>query len=78
MRRFLLAGLYAVFVTTAALGFYEWTAKSPLILDTPVPGWQACRAAEKATSWQRPTGVLVVDKALHEGEEALRFYGLLR
>jgi hypothetical protein len=78
MRRVLLTGLYAVFVLTTALGFYEWTAKSPHILGTPAPGWQASRAAERATSWQRPTGLLVVDKALHEGEEALRFYGLLR
>lgn len=78
MRRLLLAGTYTAFVAVAALGFYEWTAKSPLILGTPLPGWQSCRAAEKATRWNPPTGWLVLDKTLHEGEEALRFYGLWR
>ncbi|MCP4572984.1 MAG: hypothetical protein GY838_11575 [bacterium] len=78
MRRLILAGAYAAFLAVAALGYYEWTAKSPAILGTALPGWYASRAAEKATRWQRPTGLLVVDKALHEGEEAMRFYGLLR
>lgn len=78
MRRFLAAGAWAAFVATAALGFYEWTAKSPVILGAPLPGWSACRAAEQATRWERPTGLFLVDKTIHEGEEALRFYGLLR
>ncbi len=78
MRRILLAGSYVAFLTTAALGFYELTAKSPSLVGTPLPGWQACCRAEKATRWAPPTGWLLVDKALHEGEEALRFYGMLR
>ena len=78
MRRILTAGACAALVAATALGFYEWTAKSPLILGARLPGWQACRAAERTTRWNQPTGWLVLDKTLHETEEALRFYGLLR
>lgn len=71
------AGIYLILVATAALSLYELTAKSPAWLGTPLPGWQQSRHIEFTTGWQQPTGILPVDKLLHEGEEAVRFYGLL-
>ena len=71
-------GTCLLFLTVLALGSYELTAKSPTWLGHPLPGWQASRLAEKSTCWQQPTGILPVDKLLHEGEEAARYYGLLK
>jgi hypothetical protein len=61
----------------AALGLYELTAKSPLLTGQPLPGWWATERAERTTRWQPPTGVFALDKLLHEGEEAARFYATL-
>ena len=60
-----------------SLGLYEMTAKSPTLLGKPLPGWWATVKAEKTTRWNPPTGILPVDKLLHEGEEAARFYRFL-
>jgi hypothetical protein len=60
-----------------SLGHYEMTAKSPSLLGKPLPGWWATDRAEKSTRWNPPTGILPLDKLLHEGEEAVRFYGIL-
>ena len=60
-----------------ALGLYEVTATSPAILGHALPGWLETRQVEEATPWQQPTGILPVDKLLHESEEAVRYYGLL-
>lgn len=61
----------------AALGLYELTAKSPRLTGQPLPGWWATERAERATCWRPPTGVFVLDKVLHESEEAARFYATL-
>ena len=76
MRRLLATGAYLTTMAVVALAFYEVTAKSPQFLDHPLPGWHACYQAEISTRWDPPTGFLPLDKVLHEGEEALRFYGL--
>ena len=70
-------GLYLLFLGLMVLGFYEATAKSPTWLGQPLPGWQQSERAEYTTGWHPRTGLLPVDKLLHEGEEAIRFYGLL-
>jgi hypothetical protein len=70
-------GFALIFTAVAALGFYELTAKSPALLGQPLPGWQKTNRIEQLTDWQQPTGFLLVDKLLHEGEEAARFYGML-
>lgn len=75
MRRLLAAGAYIASMAFLAMAFYEVTAKSPELLGQPLPGWQTCHRAEISTRWQQPTGFLPLDKVLHEGEEALRFYG---
>ncbi len=62
---------------TAALALYEVTAKSPAVLGRPLPGWLETCQVEEATAWQQPTGLLPLDKLLHEGEEAVRYFGLL-
>jgi len=59
------------------LGFYELTAKSPPWLLGDLPGRAAAERAERAVRWERPTGILPVDKLLHEGREAVVFYRTL-
>lgn len=77
MRRLSVFGICLLTVVTSLLGLYEVTAKSHRFLSEPLPGWQETRRAERATRWNQPTGIMIVDKFLHEGEEALRFYGLV-
>ena len=69
--------LALAYLLGVGLGFYEMTAKSPYLLDEPLPGWWATDRAEKTTRWNPPTGLLPLDKLLHEGEEAVRFYRIL-
>lgn len=78
MRRILLTGTYAAYLLVAALGYYEWTAKSPDLIGLRLPGWRATRDAERATRWEEPTGWQILDRTLHEAREALHFYGLSR
>ena len=70
-------GLMAAYVAVLGLGMYEVTAKSPTLLGGPLPGWRATVQAERTTRWNPPTGFLPLDKLLHEGEEALRYYRIL-
>ena len=77
MKRLTGAGIYLILVATAALSLYELTAKSPTWLGAPLPGWQQSRQIEFTTGWNQPTGILPVDKLLHESEEAVSFYALL-
>ncbi len=77
MHRLALAGIALLYLSCAALGIYEMTAKSPSLLGTRLPGWWATDQAERTTRWNPPTGFLPMDKLLHEGEEAVRFYAVL-
>jgi hypothetical protein len=70
-------GLFLAYGAGLGLGFYEVTAKSPALLESPLPGWWATARAERTTRWNPPTGFLPLDKLLHEGEEAFRFYRIL-
>ena len=76
MRRFAAFGCYLLYFAGTALGFYEVTAKSPTLLGAPLPGWGSTCRAENSTPWRQPTGLLVLDKILHETQEAFVFYGL--
>ncbi len=77
MKRLARAGITLLFTSCVALGIYEMTAKSPSLLGTHLPGWWATDEAERTTRWNPPTGILPVDKLLHEGEEAVKFYAAL-
>ena len=81
MKRLAGAGKYLLIMALTAIltgmGLYELTAKSPAWLGQPLPGWQVTRQVEQTTGWNQPTGFRPVDKLLHEGEEAVQFYGLL-
>ena len=76
MRRLLATGVYLAAMSVLALAFYELTAKSPQLLGRPLPGWQASHRAEISTRWDSATGIDPLDRLLHEGQEALTFYGL--
>lgn len=71
------SGITLATIGVLALGIYETTAKSPRFLGRPLPGWWAADRAEHATRWNPPTGIFALDKVLHEGEEAVRFYACL-
>ena len=77
MKRLIGMALYVTMTLITAMGFYELTAKSPRLLGHPLPGWQKTDRIEATTSWRQPTGMYAVDKILHEGQEAARFYGLM-
>lgn len=47
------------------------SADSPL---GPLPGHAVARAAERGVRYRAATGVRVLDRLLHEGEEACRYY----
>ncbi|MBK8165444.1 MAG: hypothetical protein IPK64_05680 [bacterium] len=61
----------------AALALYEVAAKAPAEVAVAWPGRRAAGRAEAETRWRPPTGLLPIDKLLHEGEEAARFYAAL-
>jgi len=75
MNRLQIVGICLGTVCLGLLGLYEFTAKSPQLLGHALPGWQETQQVENHTQWKPPTGILPLDKLLHEGEEALRFYG---
>lgn len=77
MRRIVAAGLWLAWCCVIALGQYELAAHAPGRLARLLPGREACRRAELLTRWNPRTGLPAVDHLLHEGEEALRFYGVL-
>ncbi|MFH2052086.1 MAG: hypothetical protein ABIK96_06425 [bacterium] len=76
-RQLVLWTLWAGYAAALALGAYELVAKSPGVLGKPLPGWVDADRAESSTRWRRPTGILPLDKLLHEGQEALLYYGML-
>jgi len=77
VNRWRILGFVVLVWAAAGLGFYELTAKSPQVTGAALPGWWATEQAEKATRWQPPTGLLPLDRILHEGEEAAHFYAAL-
>lgn len=77
MNRMLVAGICLLTVLLALLSLYELTAKSPQLFGQTLPGWWETQQVEGNTPWNPPTGILPLDKFLHEGEEALRFYGFM-
>jgi hypothetical protein len=68
------AGLAPIVFGVAAVGIYEISAKSPSFPGGHLPGWEAADRAEHSTRWDPRTGILPLDKILHEGQEAVRFY----
>ncbi len=77
MRRLNTASICIMTVTVGLLALYELTAKSPALIGQPLPGWYETQVVEKHTPWNPATGIPFLDRLLHEGEEALRFYGLV-
>jgi hypothetical protein len=78
MRRLNTASICLLAVTLALMGLYELTAKSPRLMGQPLPGWHETQQVEKMTPWNPTTGFPPLDRILHEGEEALRFYGFFK
>jgi len=76
MNRLHIAGICLFTVLVALFALYEFTAKSPQLIGLALPGWLETQQVENTTPWKPPTGILPLDKLLHEGEEALRYYGL--
>jgi hypothetical protein len=77
MHRVRIVSLCMIATTVLLLGFYELTAKSHRLLDQPLPGWWKTQQVESLTAWNPSTGIHPLDKLIHEGEEAVRYYGLM-
>jgi len=77
MRRAKTLNLYLLTITIFLMGFYEVTAKSHRVMDQPLPGWWKTQQVERLTAWNPTTGVHPLDKLIHEGEEAIRYYSLM-
>jgi len=76
MHRLNTIGICVITVTVALFALYELTAKSPKLIGEPLPGWYETQQVEKHTPWHSVTGILPLDKIIHEGHEALGYYGL--
>lgn len=66
--------LYTIYLACLGLGFYEITAKTPVWLVPDLPGRTVANHAERSVRWDRPTGILPLDKLVHEGREAVVYY----
>ena len=77
MNRLQITGICLFTVLLALFAMYEVTAKSPQLIGQALPGWLETQQVEGAAPWKPPTGIRPLDMFLHEGEEALRFYGFL-
>lgn len=76
-RRLLGGCLYLALLAAVALGNYECASHAPDLWGTPWPGRHEAVVADARTPWRARTGVLLLDRALHESVEAARFYGSL-
>ena len=77
MNRLHISGICLFTVLFALFLMYEVTAKSPQLIGQALPGWLETQQVEGATHWKPFTGIQPLDRLLHEGEEALRFYGFM-
>ena len=57
---------------------YEALQKTAESTDLRHPVLRLSLRAESETRWRRPSGIDLVDRAVHEWEEARRFYRLAR
>ncbi len=66
--------LVVSFLAFAAMLNYETVAKSPQIFGSPLPGWVQARLIDRQVSFRHATRIVIVDRLLHETEEAVAFY----
>ena len=66
--------LLCLFCWFVLLVFYEAPQKLYEVLHIEAPLWLAADKAEKGTKYQRRTGITLVDRTLHEAQEASFFY----
>jgi len=65
---------FLLWVAVVALGQYEVVAKSPQLMDEPLPGWVDANRAERSVAYRRWTGLPLMDHLIHEGLEARIYY----
>jgi len=76
-RRLLGAALLTAWAAAAAVAHYEIASHSCDPWGRPWPGGTEAARADLVTPWSRVTGVLPIDRVLHEGREAVVFYRAL-
>ncbi len=74
MRRLLTASLYLCFLALVGLTQYELVEHSHRLWNWRCPGWESADRAERATAWEPRSGIPLVDRLVHEGTEASRYY----
>jgi hypothetical protein len=76
MRYLRYSALWFGMLVLTGLCQYEAAAKSPQWLGRPLPGWRLALRVEREIPMHRWTGLRILDRLFHEGQEALRFYGI--
>ncbi len=61
----------------AALAHYELASHGRDPWGSHLPGWAEARQIDLVTPWSPLTGLAPLDRALHEGHEALLYYRTL-
>jgi hypothetical protein len=65
---------FLLWSAVVALGQYEIVAKSPQLLDEPLPGWVDAARVERSVAYRPWTGLPPMDRLIHEGIEARLYY----
>ncbi len=74
MRRLLHTGLYLLFLALVCQAQYEVTEHLHRSWGFCLPGWEGAVYAERITLWRPRTGLPPIDRLIHEGTEAGRYY----
>jgi hypothetical protein len=74
MRRLLSTGLYICFLALTLQTQYEVAEHAHQRWGVRWPGWEGAAYAERVTLWHPSTGVLLLDRLIHEGTEAGVYY----
>ena len=63
-----------LWLASVGLAGYEVVQKSPRSPLGPLPGAAIAARADRAVDWRSRTGIGMVDRLLHEGQEACLYY----
>ena len=66
--------VWLAFISFAGLSVYELVAKSQALFGDPLPGWNETRLIERSIPYASRTGLVPLDRLLHEGQEAVAYY----
>lgn len=74
MRRMSAFAASLLWLVLVLLVGYELVQKSPQTPLGPLPGHEEARRADRQVHWRASTGIMPIDRMLHEGQEACAYY----